>query len=98
MSKFGNFCGGNGQTAIDTDRQTDQLINYYTLTHAHGVLTKLDCVSLLLIIQRGNTSLMWAIVGGCTETISVLLEAKADPNITDEVKLHYSHCLYNNIT
>ena len=32
---------------------------------------------------------------GFTETVSVLLAAKADPNITDEVKLHYSHCLYN---
>ena len=32
---------------------------------------------------------------GFTETMSVLLEAKADPNITDKVKLHYSHCLYN---
>ena len=29
------------------------------------------------------------------EVVSVLLEAKADPNITNEVKLHYSHCLYN---
>jgi hypothetical protein len=33
--------------------------------------------------------------GGYTETVSVLLVAKADPNITDEVKLHYSHYLYN---
>ena len=33
--------------------------------------------------------------GGYTETVSVLLAAKADPNITNEVKLHYSHCLYN---
>ena len=29
------------------------------------------------------------------EVVSVLLEAKADPNITNEVKLHYSHCLFN---
>ena len=38
---------------------------------------------------------MAASEGGYTETVRVLLEAKADPNITDEVKLHYSHCLYN---
>ena len=58
--------------------------------------TKIDCVSLKLmlsIIQNGITGLMLASVGGYTETVSVLLEAKADPNITDEVKLHYSHCL-----
>ena len=32
---------------------------------------------------------------GHTNTVQVLLEANADPNITDEVKLNYSHCLYN---
>ena len=31
---------------------------------------------------------------GYTETMSALLEAKADPNIANKVKLHYSHCLY----
>ena len=41
------------------------------------------------------TGLMRASDEGYTETVRVLLEAKADPNITDEVKLHYSHCLYN---
>ena len=45
------------------------------------------------VIQYGSTGLMRASAGGYTETVSVLLEAKADPNITDEVKLHYSHCL-----
>ena len=50
---------------------------------------------MLSIIKYQYTGLMWAIEGGYTETVSVLLEAKADPNITDEVKLHYSHCLYN---
>ena len=38
---------------------------------------------------------MWASNNGSTETMSVFLAAKADPNITDEVKLHYSHYLYN---
>ena len=38
---------------------------------------------------------MYASFQGFTETVSVLLAAKADPNITDKVKLHYSHCLYN---
>ena len=32
---------------------------------------------------------------GYTETVSVLLAAKADANITNEVKLHYNHYLYN---
>ena len=50
---------------------------------------------MLSIIQNGYTGLMWASYHGYTATVSVLLEAKADPNITNEVKLHYSHCLYN---
>ena len=45
----------------------------------------------LSIIQNGYTCLMFASVRGFTETVSVLLAAKADPNITDEVKLYYSH-------
>ena len=28
---------------------------------------------------------------GYTEIVRLLAEAKADPNITDEVKLHYTH-------
>ena len=50
---------------------------------------------MLSIIQYGDTGLMAASMGGHTEAMDVLLKAKADPNITDEVKLHYSHCLYN---
>ena len=50
---------------------------------------------MLYIIQWGNTCLMEACEGGYTDTVKALLEAKADPNITKEVKLHYSHCLYN---
>ena len=38
---------------------------------------------------------MFASLRGYTKTVSVLLAAKADPNITDQVKLHYSHWLYN---
>ena len=49
----------------------------------------------IVIIQHGRTSLMEASWYGSTETVSVLLAAKADPNITDKVKLHYSHCLCN---
>jgi hypothetical protein len=36
---------------------------------------------------------MEASIDGYTETVSVLLVAKADPNITTEVKIHYSQCL-----
>jgi hypothetical protein len=50
---------------------------------------------MLSIIQIGVTGLIRASIDGFTKTVSVLLAAKADPNITDEVKLHYSHCLYN---
>ena len=38
---------------------------------------------------------MAASLRGSVDTVRVLLEAKADPNITDDVRLHYSHCLYN---
>ena len=37
---------------------------------------------------------MWASGGDSIDTVKVLLEAKADPNITTEVKLHYSHCMF----
>ena len=50
---------------------------------------------MLYVIQGGKTCLMKASGDGHTSIVQVLLEAKADPNITDEVKLHYSHCLYN---
>ena len=53
---------------------------------------------MLSIIQDGYTGLIWAIALGYTEIFRVLLEVKADPNITDEVKLHYNHCLYNSNT
>ena len=33
---------------------------------------------------------MMASINGKVDAVKVLLEAKADPNITDEVKLHYS--------
>ena len=52
-------------------------------------------IKILSIVQKGRTGLMEASWHGYTETVSVLLAAKADPNITDEVKLLYSHCLYN---
>ena len=52
-------------------------------------------VLMLSVIQFGWTGLMRASEYGHTSTVRILLEAKADPNITDEVKLHYSHCLYN---
>ena len=41
--------------------------------------------------QHGCTGLMWASSKGYTEIVKVLAEAKADPNITDEVKLCYTH-------
>ena len=34
---------------------------------------------------------MWASSRGYTEIVKVLAEAKADLNITDEVKVHYTH-------
>ena len=32
------------------------------------------------------------------DAVEILLEVKSDPNITDEVKFHYSHSLYNSNT
>ena len=43
------------------------------------------------LIQNGLTGLMFASFGGYTEIVRLLAEAKADPNITDKVKLHYTH-------
>ena len=40
---------------------------------------------MLSIIQSGRTDLMEASGRGYADTVRVLLEAKADPNITNEV-------------
>ena len=50
---------------------------------------------ILSIIQKGETGLGVASENDSRDVVRVLLEAKADPNITDEVKLHYSYCLYD---
>ena len=48
--------------------------------------------------QTGETSLMRASRSDSRDVLTVVLEANADPNITDEVNLHYySHYLYNSI-
>ena len=44
---------------------------------------------LYLLLQDGETALMQASGGGHTDTVKVLLDAKADPNITDKVKLQW---------
>ena len=62
--------------------------------------TKIMCISRycyvslhnVILQDDGSTCLMSASWNGHVDTVRVLLEAKADPNITDEVKLHYSHC------
>ena len=51
---------------------------------------KANCLS---IIQLGETCLILASMNDARDAVSVLLAAKADPNITKEVKLHYGHCL-----
>ena len=49
---------------------------------------------IIIIIQNGGkTCLMTASGRGYVDAVRVLLEAKADPNITDKVKFHYRHCL-----
>ena len=52
------------------------------------------CVSVVIVMSHciiqnmsGGTCLMWASGNGHVDTVRVLLEAKADPNINDEVKL-----------
>ena len=49
--------------------------------------------SLLPIIQVGRTALMWASDGDHTEVVKVLVEAKADLNITDQVNLIINYLL-----
>ena len=49
--------------------------------------------SLLSIIQYGRTALMWASYRGHTEVVKVLVEAKADLNITDQVNLIINYLL-----
>ena len=40
----------------------------------------------LLLIQDGWTALMWAAQNGHGEVVGMLLEAKADPDVKDEVR------------
>ena len=49
--------------------------------------------SLLSIIQYGVTALMEASARGHTEVVKVLVEAKADLNITDQVNLIINYLL-----
>ena len=49
--------------------------------------------SLLSIIQDGWTALMMASYNGHTEVVKVLVEAKADLNITDQVNLIINYLL-----
>ena len=49
--------------------------------------------SLLSIIQNGETALMKASENGDTEVVKVLVEAKADLNITDQVNLIINYLL-----
>ena len=49
--------------------------------------------SLLSIIQYGRTALMRASDEGHTEVVKVLVEAKADLNITDKVNLIINYLL-----
>ena len=50
------------------------------------------------IFQKGETCLIVASWSDSRDqVVMVLLEAKADPNITAEVKLYYSHSLYSSI-
>ena len=69
-------------------------------TNYHKTLIKV-CVSIIIVMSLlynvtiqddGTTCLMAASGRGYVDIVRILLEAKADPNITDEVKLRYSHC------
>ena len=54
--------------------------------------------SIISILQDGMTGLMVASCGGFVDTMRVLLEAKADPNITNDVRLHYTATVYTIVT
>ena len=53
-------------------------------------MLQLMTIAFCHILQVGDSSLMEASSGGYKGIIEVLLEAGADPNITNEVKLHYN--------
>lgn len=46
----------------------------------------------IIVFQYGETGLMQASRLGVVDTVMILLEANANPNITNKVKFHY---LYN---
>ena len=52
------------------------------------------CIIIIIIQNGGKTCLMVASGSGHIDTVRVLLEAKADPNITNKVKFHYNHALF----
>lgn len=63
----------------------------YTQQRSQQDKIKVICYStscVFVIIQADKTGLMYTSLNGDTDTLKVLLEAGADPNITNEVKLH----------
>lgn len=75
------------------------ITSVYTPCRAMKLHVKYFIAHLLMqnsMFQYGETGLIQASRLGFIDTVQVLLEAKADPNITNDVRLHYSHCLYNN--
>ena len=48
----------------------------------------IETLIMLSIIQDGVTGLMWASNNGHTEVVKFLLEAKANFNTTDNVRIH----------
>ena len=73
----------------------EHLIADYLIGESCGQLS----LNVLFIIQENLSGTMAACRRSYKHAVRVLLDAKADPNITDEVKLHYcnSHCLFNSI-
>ena len=65
---------------------------YYSVS---VVIVMSHCIIIIIrVIQNGGkTCLMVASGSGHIDIVRVLLEANANPNITNKVKLHYSHCL-----
>ena len=63
--------------------------------HLHDPVTLLFFLMRYLLfnftIQNGYTGLMRASGGDSIDTVRVLLEAKADPNIITQVTLHCMH-------
>ena len=64
----------------------------------HRMMKGSVCVHVCVCgVQEGLTSLMLAAQNGHTNVVKALLDAKANPNITDKVRVHSSNVWLRNL-